>query len=161
MGRCVWCRHGGILDLLSLLREHREAVEFELIRLGLRLDWVGSEVLSWRDLLVIVRQSPRDSAIARAVEPELAEWGLPEQLLALVADYLAWMQWAKTEDGAKGRRMPSQIPRPGVEPDAETRTFGSDPVALDELDAFLDWASARVKSGPPRDPVTGRFVKKS
>ena len=166
MGRCVRRVHGGIRDLLALLREHGEAVEYDLIRLGLRLDWLGTEALSWRDLHVIARQAPTDSALARSVEPDLATWGLSEQLLAMVADYLAWMQWAKTEDGAKGRRMPKRIPRPGVEDGlTETRTFGSDPVPIDELEDFLGWARQRIEQvkerlPQPRDPVTGRFVKR-
>lgn len=132
--------------------------------MGLRLDWLASEELSWRDLLVIVRQAPQSSAVARAVEPEQSTWGLSEQLLALVADYLAWLQWAQTEDGSKNRNRPKPIPRPGVESDDEVRKFGSDPVALNALDDFLGWAEARVQEekqqskGRPRD-ARGRFVK--
>lgn len=131
--------------------------------MGLRLDWLASEALSWRDLLVIVRQAPQSSAVARAVEPEQSTWGLSEQLLALVADYLAWLQWAQTEDGSKNRNRPKPIPRPGVESDDEVRKFGSDPVALNALDDFLGWAEARVQEEKahvrPRD-ARGRFVKR-
>lgn len=130
--------------------------------MGLRLDWLASEALSWRDLLVIVRQAPQSSAVARAVEPEQSTWGLSEQLLALVADYLAWLQWAQTEDGSKNRNRPKPIPRPGVESDDEVRKFGSDPVALNALDEFLGWAADKVveaKRKPPRD-ARGRFVKR-
>ena len=60
---------GGIGGLLRLLREHGEAVEYDLIALGLRLDDLGTERLSWRDLLVIARQSPPGSALNRALDP--------------------------------------------------------------------------------------------
>lgn len=134
-----------------------------MIALGLRLDWVGSEALSWRDLYVIVRQCPPQSATGRSVDPEASQWGLTEQLLALVADYQAWLMWAKTEDGAKNRNRPKPIQRPGVEPDEDRQTFGSDPVPLDELDEFLGWASRRVEQErralPLRDS-RGRFVKR-
>lgn len=113
--------------------------------------------------MVVARQSPATSALARALEPEQSSWTLNEQLLALVADYLAWLQWAQTEDGSKGRNRPKPIPRPGVEPDLDVQKFGSDPVALDALDDFLGWATARVEQQKaptrPRDPVTGRFIK--
>ena len=161
MAEGVGCRRGGIAGLLELLREHGEAVEYDLLALGLRLDWLGTDLLTWRDLLVVVRQAAPGSAIARAVEPEQAAWGLSEQLLALVADYLAWMQWAQSTDGEKGRNRPRPIPRPGVEPDVERSVFGSDPVALDELDKFLNWSNSEIKRRreQPRDPRTGRFVK--
>lgn len=119
--------------------------------------------MSWRDLLVVVRQAPQHSAIARAVEPEQSAWGLTEQLLALVADYSATLMWLQTADAEKGRNRPRPIPRPGVEPDVDVQKFGSDPVTLDALDDFLGWAKATVegtkKSQRPRDPVTGRFIK--
>lgn len=162
MERGVGGRRGGIVGLLGLIREHREAVEYDLIALGLRLEWITSVALSWRDLLVVVRQAPPGSAIARAIEPEQSEWGISEQLLALVADYLAWIQWSKTTDGEKGRNRPKPIPRPGVEPDTKTQRIGADPVPIAELEAFLGWASekvAEVKQDRPRD-ARGRFVKR-
>lgn len=164
MERSVGCRPGGIRDLLGILRDHGEAIEYHLITLGLRLDWLGSEALSWRDLLVIVRQCPSDSSIARSFEPEQSTWGVSEYLLALVADYLATQTWMQSEDGQKGRNRPKPLPRPGVEDeDTETKKFGADPVALNALDDFLGWAEARVREEraqhPPRDPVTGRFIK--
>lgn len=47
--------------------------------------------------------------------PEKAGWSLTNQLLALIADVLRWLQWVKTKDGSKGRNMPDPIPRPGVQ----------------------------------------------
>lgn len=46
--------------------------------------------------------------------PEAAGWTLTNQLLALIADVLRWLQWAKTKDGSKGRNQPEPISRPGV-----------------------------------------------
>lgn len=125
---------------------------------------LGTPDLSWRDLGVIVRQSPPDSAIAHSVEPEQSGWGLSEHLLALVADYLAWLAWMQSEDGQRNRNKPKPLARPGVESEErEVRTFGSDPVALDALDEFLGWAGERVQEqkaqSRPRDPATGRFIK--
>lgn len=129
--------------------------------MGLRLDWLSSEALSWRDLAVIVRQAPQDSAIARSVDPEQSAWKLSDHLLALVGDYLAWIAWSKTSDGEKNRNQPKPIPRPGVEPDEDSRTFGSDPVPLDELEDFLNWSKSEIKRrrNQPRDPKTGRYIK--
>ena len=62
---------------------------------------------------------PRDgsSAIFRAINTEW-QWTLDAQLLALNADYLAWLRWFKTKDGRKGRNKPKPIPRPGVAKEA-------------------------------------------
>ena len=92
-------------------------------------------------------------------------WGLSEHLLALVGDYLAQSVWLNSADAEKGRNRPQPIPRPGVGPDEDKRTFGSDPVPIDELEAFLGWAQQRIEQvkerlPQPRDPATGRFVKR-
>lgn len=48
------------------------------------------------------------------MHPEDAEWTLTNRLLAIIADVLRWLQWAKTSDGRKNRNQPEPIPRPGV-----------------------------------------------
>lgn len=48
------------------------------------------------------------------MHPDQAGWTLTNQLLAAAVDVLRWLQWAKTEDGSKGRNMPDPIERPGV-----------------------------------------------
>lgn len=152
-----------MIGLLDFIEEHREAVAFDLIQLGLRLRDFPSPGLTYGDMAIIVRQSPQGSSIARSVDPEASQWGLTDQLLALVGDYLAWIAWSKTADGEKNRNRPKPIPRPGVETDADTRKFGSDPVPIDELEDFLGWAKDRLqekKNEPqPRD-ARGRFVKR-
>ena len=84
---------------------------------------------------------PRESATWRALHgQDKAEWSLDVQMLAEVLNAVRWLQWAKTEDGAKGRNRPKPIQPPWVEdPDRETRHFGSNPVPLDELHHFLGW----------------------
>lgn len=128
---------GGIRSLRELIAEHKEAIEFDLIAHGLRLDWLGTERLSWRDLLVIIRQAPPGSALDRAQRPDDAGWGLSEQLLAMVVDNTNWLVWAKTDDAAKNRNRPKPIPRPGVKPDGVT--IGSGAIPIDEMAAFLGW----------------------
>lgn len=76
----------------------------------------------------------------------MATWSLNEYLLADVVDTLRWLQWAKTEDGSRGRNRPRPVPRPGIEESPATvRTrFGSEPVPIAELDAFLGWNAAQL-----------------
>ena len=125
---------GGIAGLLDLLREHREAIEYDLICLGRNLDDLGTRRLSWRDLLVIVRRSPRGSALNRERYPEDSEWGLPEQLLAAIFDVLQAGNWQR--GGGQGKR-PEQLERPGVKPARKVR--GSGPIPMDEMAAWLGW----------------------
>lgn len=82
---------------------------------------------------------PSDSAAMRSVDPDHS-WTLQAHLLALVADNTTRLLWTKTKAAQDHpSRWPDQIRRPGVDPDEgkEVRTFGSGPVPLDELDAFL------------------------
>lgn len=129
-------RRGGIRSLLELIRQHREALEYDLIALGLRLDWLGSSRLSWRDLWVVVRQSPRTSALFRAIHPDAAEWGLTEQLLAAAFDALQVANWQRGR--ARRHEYPKPLPRPGVEPD-ERQTFGKGGIDMDEMARRLGW----------------------
>ena len=109
---------GGIFWLLDLIEEHSEAVEYDLITHGLRLRHLGTEALMWRDLMVIVRMQPRTSALMRIQNPETAEWGLSEQLLAEVADMMHVRVWQSGK--ARKSDQPKPIPRPGVETGQKT-----------------------------------------
>lgn len=72
--------------------------------------------LSWRRLGVLVRHLPHDSAIARAVHGEQADWGPVEHLLAGVIDRLEVANWQRANHGAKKAaqsKPPKPMPRPG------------------------------------------------
>lgn len=123
-----------ILGLLDLIDKHEEALAYDCIALGLRLRNVGSEDFTWGDLLTVVRQSPRSSALFRAMNPEEAEWGLTQQLLAYQADLTAVGNWQRAQ--GKRKDYPKPIPRPGVEAD---KKFGKDAISMDEMAAWLGW----------------------
>lgn len=55
-----------------------------------------------------------DSHLYRSMHPDEAGWTLTNHLLAMIADALRWLQWAKTKDGQKNRNRPDPITRPGV-----------------------------------------------
>lgn len=135
--------HGpGILGLLGFLDDHGEAVEYDLIRLGLRLRDLPSPRLTWRDLRVIVwaEGGRQDSEIYKAQYGDNdSQWGLPEQLIAMIADSVNWLVWSKTKDGERNRNKPKRIPRPGVE-DTKTETLGGggSVLPMDEMLAWLD-----------------------
>ena len=129
-------RPGGIFGLCELIDQHAGAVEYDLIRHGLRLRDLG-DGLSWRDLLVIVQnQPPNQSALVAVMDPENAPWqSLEPHLLAEAVDMLHLLVWAKTKDASKGRGRPKPIERPGTRPER----MGKKPLPLDEMKAWLGW----------------------
>lgn len=100
---------------------------------------MGTPEFNWRDLYVILKTLPRDSALFRAIHgDDEAAWTVQAHLLAIVADAANWLVWSKTRDGEKGRNRPERIPRPGLAADQETRSLGSGALPADELEAWLD-----------------------
>lgn len=129
---------GGILGLLDLIDQHGEAIEYDLISLGMRLRDLGTDKLSWRDLLVITRQAPRQSALARAAHGSDLAWGLTEHLLATAVDALNIANWQRGNEGRKSpSRKPKPVPRPGVK-DTESTTVGADPIPMSEFDTWWE-----------------------
>ena len=131
-------RRGGIRGLARLLGEHGEAIEYDLIRLGLRLSWLGTRRLTWRDLYVIVRQSPQDSAIHRATAGADHIWDLHGHLLAGIFDVLSVANWQRAGD--ENAKRPERLPRPGVVKQVEGETLArGKAVSIEEMNARLGW----------------------
>lgn len=128
---------GGILSLDALVDEHSEAIEFDLITLGLRLRQLGTDVLGWSDLKAIVKCLPAQSALFRSMHPEAQHWQLEQYLLADMADCLRWLVWAKTDDARQGRNRPEPIPRPGMK---SSRERVGTATGLDQMAEFLHWS---------------------
>lgn len=147
-------RIGGIAGLLELADDPKvgPALEADLIRSGLRLRWVGRKDFTWRDLKVFVAETPRESALFRALQPKLYPWDNTNMLLADVVDGINWLVWSKTKDGQKNRRHPEPIERPGVEPTKLRRTKG-EAVPLDQLKQKLDELRARVRVSTKEETV--------
>lgn len=122
-----------MIGLVAFIDDHSEEVEYDLIHLGLRLrDWPNGGV-SWRDLLVIVRQAPLDSAVYRAVSGD--EWQRTPVIDFLrqiehTSRVLAWQQ-----GGGKSHDYPALVPLPWDEPlDAQP-----DAMSLEEVFEFMGW----------------------
>lgn len=131
----VRCDSGGILGLLSLIEEHREAIEFDLIRMGLRLRNVGSSTFNWRDLLVVIKRLGRDSETYRELHPDDdTSWTVSDYLLASIADISQLRIWQA--GGGKGRK-PKPLPRPG-----DVKRQRGDAMSVEEAKAWLGWDSS-------------------
>lgn len=104
--------------------------------------WVGEEWFTWRDLLVFVQESGRDSALFRAMYPDRVEWENTNMLLAAAVDALNIQIWQKTKDGQKGRKQPDPIPRPGVNPRA--RRVRGEAIPIDQFKKKMEQLRKRV-----------------
>lgn len=104
----------------------------------MRLSWLGTKALTWRDLYVIVRHAPRDSAIQRSITGADHPWGLPEQLLAAIFDVLSVANWQR--GGDENAKKPERLERPGVSKRAEGQVIAQGKaVSTEEMDALLGW----------------------
>lgn len=129
---------GGIQGLCRLLTEHGEAVEYDLLRLGLRLEWLGTKRLTWRDLLVIIRQAPFDSAVTKATAGMSAEFGVTDRLLMLVELRIRQLMWGMSD---RKTAEPTILAIPGEEqPQSESgNRFVGDPMTIEQMNAYLGW----------------------
>lgn len=106
--------------------------------MGLRLSWLGTDALTWRDLHVIVRQSPAGSAIHRAHAGPDHIWGLHEQLLAAIFDSLAVANWQR--GGDEKAKRPEPLERPGVKKQADGQLLAKGKaVSIEEMNRQLGW----------------------
>jgi hypothetical protein len=96
----------GIASLHRLIAEHGEAIEYDLLRLGLDIRDLGG-ALSYRRLRVILANSAPDSAYARSIGGD--GWTLSDQLLGIAIDVLAAANWQR--GGGKDARPKSIRPQ--------------------------------------------------
>ncbi len=108
--------------------------------MGLRLRDAGSFAFNWRDLLVVVKNMPRSSALYRAMNPDDdATWGPSEYILAHIADATALRLWQA--GGGKGSK-PKPIPRPT---DEKPKQYGQ----AEPMDQILDWLQDEMSAMRP------------
>lgn len=120
--------------------------------MGLRLRWVNDGIhdLCWHDILTIVEQSPRLSAMVRHLSPEVYTWGLQEKLLASILHAIQSVSWQI--GGGKGERPqpihfaeshesdsePSEEQDPFLSADG-SGVFKGEAASIDEINEFLGW----------------------
>lgn len=145
MGRGVRELDGGIAGLLTLIDEHKEPLEFDLIRLGLRLRHCPSPEFNWRDLWVICRRLGRDSELYKALNPEDdTSWSVTDYLLAMIADNTQFRLWQAAN--GKGKK-PRPVPRPG-----DVKKYKGDALPVDDM---ADWLGEGW--GAPSETVVSGF----
>lgn len=136
MAKPQWPGVGGIDGLAQLVREHGEAIEWDIAHY-----WPGRSILelhrgemSWRELRVFLAGVPPDSLTARAIrppDPDEEFWNADRQFMAQLIDAVRENTYAVIVMGGdpkKTKRLkpPKPIPRPGVgeRPGSGTIRFG-------------------------------------
>jgi hypothetical protein len=114
-----------------VVEDHAGAINYDLMKLGLRLRQLGTEALTWGDLHDVVRYGNADTALALERFGPTVLWSITDHLLATAVDALHSANWQR--GGGKGTR-PQPIPRPGA--DSATETLGKDPIPAS---TFMDW----------------------
>lgn len=140
-------RLGKLRALAEALREHPDEVEYECIRMGVRLRDAPSPRLTWRDLWVILSCSPPESPIHMALsDTDTAPWRISDYLLAAVVDAVNIRLWQA--GGGKGQK-PRPVPRP-----EDTRHIGRDALPVDEMREWLGegWLATEVVPVPLPEP---------
>ena len=99
--------------VLWLIDHHRDELEYELLKTGVRLRWLGRPILSWHDIYLIAVNCEAGSPLARALDKRMA-WKPIDFWLRSIEYILRWLVWAKTKDGQKGRRKPKPVQPPGA-----------------------------------------------
>ncbi|MFE4334263.1 hypothetical protein ACFRQM_34085 [Streptomyces sp. NPDC056831] len=79
---------------------------------------------------MLVQHLPRDSALARELHGEAADWSVTDHLLAHIADQLSESNWmfARVNSDTDGESLdyPKPVPRPADEPDAAAEPAAAD-----------------------------------
>lgn len=101
---------------------------------------LGTPVLSWRRLRILIENLPPDSATARRAWPEGADWGPAEYLLAIIGDATIGGNWQRANAGkATGQ---SQRPKPLWRPPPR-----AGPGARSRVEQERDWKRRHVDDG--------------
>lgn len=75
----------------------------------MRLRDCPSPEFDWRDLLIYVKHADDTTKLWQSQNPKYAGWTVTDRLLAIIANALRWLVWAKTKDGSKNRNRPHPI----------------------------------------------------
>lgn len=114
----------------------RQALQYDLLVRGLTLEALGSVAFTWYDLLVFAKHVQAEPSSALAKELHGPAWSVEGQLLATVADHLAFANWQRA--GRKSAPKPKRIPRPWEKPKSTSLGKGAIPIAQ-----FADWWDSR------------------
>ena len=113
MGRGIgsrWCKRGGILSLVQIVRDYDRALEYDLMtRTGRTLsEYMEMGAAGMVALLSFVNYLPADSALRSATDPqeEIGEWNTTRKTNMILADLFDVFVSANTKKGRKAKQYP-------------------------------------------------------
>lgn len=141
---------GGIISLAKTALEYREAITYDLLtQTGHELDDVGS-TLSWGAFDIFLHNVRPDSAVARQIDPEVAQWSerlKTNMILADIFDMLALINANLMAIGThKAAKKPKPYPRPHQKKPEEEKHIGSGALPPAELRAWIERKRAEINA---------------
>ena len=122
---------GGSVAAAAIVRDHRTAIEYDLLTLtGYNLDDLGA-ALPWTALYSFILHLPPASAYIRETHPDEAAWVLGWKNATILADLWDLTAACHTKKGIQ----PPEYPRPGAKNEYKRR-FGADPIPISDFDAW-------------------------
>lgn len=133
---------GGIAALAALVADHEGAIRFDLLCLGLRLDWLGTELLSWVDFAAVVRFLPLSSALVGELNGSPRGVTTEMVLLQEVVNSSRRVEWYLAAQGSKRKpKKPEMVDL--LRPKKKTRTtwrHRPDAMTVEEMNKRLGWS---------------------
>lgn len=131
-----------MIGLAKHVLEHREAIQYDLLKeTGHEFNDIG-RALSWDALDSFLRNVGLDSALARELKPEMAAWATPlktNTILADIADELAQINANLVAIGAgRPAKKPRPYPRPWRDQNTDEQHFGKGALPPDELRKWFE-----------------------
>jgi len=118
---------------------------------------LGTWKLSYWDLICIIRWLPADAAYRKFLNPEDAQWTLPEHLLAGIYDTLQGANWQRA--GNRHAKRPEPLPRPGVKPKTEVKQHKPKKASKpDEVAKVLQLDFSRVREIAAVEPDSPKIA---
>jgi hypothetical protein len=153
-------RSGKIGRLSALLDEYGEAIEYDLLTIGIDIKGLWTGALSWRRLGVLIDHLPAESATKTAIRESLSEdklaelgklpktshgtWSRDSYLLAAIKDELSILRFVTLRIAGNEVDTPDLYERPGIK---RKVAAAANPQALEYLQTLRSQHLQLVKDG--------------
>jgi hypothetical protein len=153
-------RPGEIVRLSALLEEYGEAIEYDLLTIGIDIKGLWTGALSWRRLGVLIDHLPAESAMKTALRESLSEdelielgkvpktghgtWSRDSYLLASIKDELSILRFVTLRIAGNEADTPDLYERPGIK---RKVTAAVNPAAHEYLQGIRSQHLQLVKDG--------------
>lgn len=133
---------GGIVSLATIVSEHREAIDYDLLtKTGFEVNDIGRS-LSWTALGSFLKNIDANSAFMAELHPEHAAWATQSKTNTILADIFDMLAQLNANLVALGAGRPAKKPKPYKRPTTKQpeneRHFGRGALPPDELRKWFE-----------------------